>query len=529
MEPAETTPSHCPRGGEGKVGADEREDVGHSCADSCDSSTGLEQSSAATQQLGCSSARPGKQARPACSVHPDQDGSRDADVLVHVLNLFPDGGQTSGKLTSCPVPGPSPTLETGDQAAHAWCCSFTPPGGAEELDPKGCEPRPGRTMDLHCDKRASSLAPPTQDHRRCQDAEDTEESEFGAERWSADSQRSGRLQDASGSKGQQESLPALSQTFSLHDSVSEDLASSFDDLSVECLSADWEPNVSSLGSESQTDWDQTDQEEEEEEGGEVENYCYSDSFISAADYCSCSASQESSATSEPPHSAAAAEGSVLILGTLPPSDSFADFCTAPTQGSEEGQWAEFSHQGAQVQTASPSCQVQQLLLDSFPEEEHSSEKEEEGEGEEVLSLGRHLPDSQKMEETQHLRPTFHSIQKGMWWLQQDPHSADGVKFHWGGSQSNRSLLRCLGVEAENTGILEPTKDSTPAVCSPEHKAHAANTPPESQDARAPATDAVQVALSSSQPDWSSSSSRGLSSSTQVGTSPRRVPHFWGWK
>lgn len=56
--------------------------------------------------------------------------------------------------------------------------------------------------------------------------------------------------------------------------------------------------------------------------------------------------------------------------------------------------------------ASPSCQVQQLLLDSFPEEEHSSEKEEEGE--EVLSLGRHLPDSQKMEETQHLRPTFHS-------------------------------------------------------------------------------------------------------------------------
>lgn len=61
--------------------------------------------------------------------------------------------------------------------------------------------------------------------------------------------------------------------------------------------------------------------------------------------------------------------------------------------------------------ASPSCQVQQLLLDSFPEEEHSSEKEEEvedGEGEEVLSLGRHLPDSQKMEETQHLRPTFHS-------------------------------------------------------------------------------------------------------------------------
>lgn len=46
------------------------------------------------------------------------------------------------------------------------------------------------------------------------------------------------------------------------------------------------------------------------------------------------------------------------------------------------------------------------------------------------------------------------IQKGMWWLQQDPHSADGLRFHWGGSQSNRSLLRCLGVGAENTVSLK---------------------------------------------------------------------------
>lgn len=221
-----------------------------------------------------------------------------------------------------------------EQAGQTWCCTFTPTGGAEELNLKGCEPKPHCSMDLHCEKRASALATPTQDHHRCQ-SEDSEESELGAGCYSE------RHQDAAGSKGQQEELAALSQTFS----VSEDLASSFDDLSVECLSADWEPNVSSLGSESQTEWDQTDQEEDDEEGEDVEKY----SFISAADYRHCSASQESSAISEPSHSAAAAEGSVLILGTLPPSDSFADFCTAPTQGSEEGQWAEFSHQGAQVQ------------------------------------------------------------------------------------------------------------------------------------------------------------------------------------
>lgn len=224
---------------------------------------------------------------------------------------------------------------------HAWCCSFTPAGGVDELDLKGCEPRPGCTLDRHCEKRALPLALPTQDHYRCQ-SEDSEESELGAECWS------GRHQDTAGPMGQRESLAALPQPFSVYDSVSEDLASSFDDLSVECLSADWEPNVSSLGSESQTEWDQMDQEEDEEEGEEVKNHCCSDSFISAADYGICSASQESSATSEPSHSAAAAGGSVLILGTLPPSDSFADFCTAPTQISDEGQWAEFSHQGAQV-------------------------------------------------------------------------------------------------------------------------------------------------------------------------------------
>lgn len=221
-----------------------------------------------------------------------------------------------------------------EQAAHAWCCSFTPPGGAEVPDLKGCEPRPGGAADLHCENWAYALALPTQDpHQRPRQCQDAGQWEVGAE---------GR--SAARSKGQQENLPsALSQTVGVPDWACEDLASSLDDLSVECLSADWEPNVSSLGSDSQTDWDQTDQEEEEEE-----DYCYSDSFSSAADYRSCSASQEISATSEPPRPAAGADGSVLVLGNLPLSDSFADFCTASTQASQDGSWAEFSQQGVEV-------------------------------------------------------------------------------------------------------------------------------------------------------------------------------------
>lgn len=56
--------------------------------------------------------------------------------------------------------------------------------------------------------------------------------------------------------------------------------------------------------------------------------------------------------------------------------------------------------------ALPSCRVQQLLVDSFPEKEvPEAEEEEEGE---VLSLGRHMPDCQEREETQHIHSTFHS-------------------------------------------------------------------------------------------------------------------------
>lgn len=103
MEPAEITPSHIApgpvRAGDGMAGADERDEV--------------RQSSAATQQPGCSSTRPGKQPQPTCSAHSDQDSACDADGFVHVLNGFADGGQLSGKLTSCPALGPARVLETG--------------------------------------------------------------------------------------------------------------------------------------------------------------------------------------------------------------------------------------------------------------------------------------------------------------------------------------------------------------------------------------------------------------------------------
>lgn len=111
MEPAEIKPSHpAPMpvlGGDRKTGADEREEVGHSCADSCGSSISLRQLSAATQQPGCTPACPVKKPQPTCSVHLEQDGGHDADGFVRVRNVL------SEKFTSSPALGPHPVLETG--------------------------------------------------------------------------------------------------------------------------------------------------------------------------------------------------------------------------------------------------------------------------------------------------------------------------------------------------------------------------------------------------------------------------------
>lgn len=169
-------------------------------------------------------------------------------------------------------------------------------------------------------------APPSQDKYHCQP-----EDSHGAE-WSGDPQ------DTLGSLDQQ-SLDALAQTFQVYNSMSKDMASSLDDLSVECMSADWEPNVSSLGSGSHAEWEQDKEEGEREGDGEEGEDDHSNSYIRPA--------QLSAAAPQPFHPAIAPGSSILILGTLPASSSFANLCPPPIQ---QGQWPQFSHQGTQVQT-----------------------------------------------------------------------------------------------------------------------------------------------------------------------------------
>ncbi|XP_070697403.1 aftiphilin [Pempheris klunzingeri] len=677
--------------GDGETGSEEDEfgdfggfAVGMSCsptgfANSTDSPPSLRYPSPttkpATHQPKCSFNHPVEESQTTSAVNSESSRGQiyvegqdcNAESHVHFINGYSERDANSRTPTASAVGACPPREETGfadftvftEQAAHPWCCGFTPLDSTEQWDDRvngtnssnGLGERisdPGQEVIMdseprshcaykakenlctieHCEKRDAALVQPSQDHHRPQEApaaldfpsEEEEEKEFGKP---GDSQKERRLscnslqntemqEDGEAEEDREdreESISTLPQTLSVYESVSEDLASQCDDLSFEGPSADLEPNVSSLASQDdKADWDQTDDEDEE-----VGRHMHSDSFVNTSTanlrqskaekgfhYCDQSATQETSATSNQSQSGTHTEDTFADFrdchfeprsgqghtadagssGNLPPSDSFADFCSAPTREDGEESWAEFKDQRAQeegrawtqfreqvssLQTdgsteeeqdragqhgvsrryscqVSLSCRVQQLLMASFPEVEVPAVEGEE----EVLSLcallhARRLPESEEEEEEiPEQCPRSYWIQQEMWWPHQDLHGAVGLQFQWGGSHTNRTLLRCLGVDARNIvfigvkkqpvavpafalslGMLEPTKDSVPAVCSPGHTVVAAQAPPGPRDTPHPSTDSVQEALPSSQLDWSS---RGLSNS-QDGCSALNLDYF----
>ncbi|XP_060943284.1 aftiphilin-like [Limanda limanda] len=515
-----------------------------------------------------------------------------------------------------------------EQAAHPWCCGLSPlhstetwadqthgPGHEVVLD---SEPRSHCASESkgnvctkveHCEEREAAQDPPQPQRAAAafgfpSPRPHVREEGVGerVDRWRETSyclnyvQTSEVPEDGDLEKDRERSVSTVPQMISVYESASEDLESVADDFTFEGVSADLEPIVSSLASqEDQTDWDQTDAEDEEL-GNNWHSYSFGNSSGRKADlsqteaeqamcHCDQPATQETSATSNQAQSVTytgygfagfgdrgsdlvqAADVSVQSLGSLPPSDSFADFCSAPTQEAGEGSWAEFPDQrdeeegsqtpdrGSSLQSdgsteeeqdevgrcgaarrsscqVSLSCRVQRILCASFPEVEgEEEEEEEEDEEEEVLSLcahlhTRHLPQSEE-EKTPELSGA-QRVLRGLWWPHRDVHSAVGLHFQWSGSHTNRTLLRCLGVDTRNIlfigmkkqpvavpafasslGMLEPTKDAVAAVCTSGCKAVTAREPAGPQNQQDPSPDSVQGALPSSQRDWSS---RGLSSS-----------------
>ncbi|XP_071250598.1 aftiphilin-like isoform X2 [Salvelinus alpinus] len=232
-----------------------------------------------------------------------------------------------------------------------------------------------------------------------------------------------------------------------------------------------------------------------------------------------------------------------------------------TEEAEEKKGGESFQGGAAVRRdslqASLSIRLQRVLQTSFPavavpeldqereetgvegeetvvereetmEEEEETGMEEEDSGVEVLNvlslraLLETLDTQPEEEETKGLNHTTHWVPRGAWRQPQDLHDAVGLGFQWGGSHSNRALLRCLGMDTRNMlftgqrkqpvivpvfaaslGMLEPTKEPLRAASAAEKTAATTQALPGSQETTT--TSSIKGAPQPwSQFDWSSS-------------------------
>lgn len=316
-----------------------------------------------------------------------------------LTNGFSERGCSSRTQAASPEGVGSPGEQTGfadftvfsEQAVHPWCCGFTPSSSAAQWDgSKTSSSRPGRDVVMDSEPRPHGLKDcttgdhcegggvlPSQDHPQEAAAHlpsqsGKAEDDQSERRPSLDALRTLEMRfDAELEREDRDlSISAVPHTFSLYESASEDLASFCDDLSFDGPSLDLEPNVSSLASGDQTEWDQTDEEEveEEEEEEEQRNYSNSGSFLTQSkaekSFQDRSATQETSTTSTQSQDNFAdfkdcsweqrrdrgADGALQSLGNLPPSDSFADFCSAPTLEDGDAAWAEFKDPRAEDET-----------------------------------------------------------------------------------------------------------------------------------------------------------------------------------
>ncbi|XP_038816752.1 aftiphilin-like [Salvelinus namaycush] len=182
--------------------------------------------------------------------------------------------------------------------------------------------------------------------------------------------------------------------------------------------------------------------------------------------------------------------------------------------------------------------VEEETVEETGEETGMEEEEEEDSGAGVLNvlslraLLETLDTQPEEEETKGLNHTTHWVPRGAWRQPQDLHDAVGLGFQWGGSHSNRALLRCLGMDTRNMlftgqrkqpvivpvfaaslGMLEPTKEPLRAASAAEKTA--ATALPGSQETTTTSSIKQGAPQPWSQFDWSSS---GLGVNRLDGTS-----------
>lgn len=394
----------------------------------------------------------------------------------------------------------------GEQAAQAWCCGLS---GAEFWDSERITTQKGLSITsepkssaykskddiftkvYHCEKQTKSSQdfqnePHFQSEcghfvdlsvdKSCESHKERKHS-FNLN-FLLTSKETGQREER---KMKEKSVSTLSQTASLYDFV--DNASCDEGSSQDEPSEDFEPNVSSLASQEETDTDQ-DQTDDEEE---LRNYRLSRSFCNdyiwynlqtsstdvdtALFYQDHSAAQESSTTSMDPECEKHSEENQVFRGVslephmsqlqldegeeavcLPPSDSFADFCSAPSQEDRDCELFQDRQEafGQQCDVTSCQivlhCQVQQLFQDSFPQLVSAEDVEDYVYGLDALLF---VKDQNDHEEEEPRQSGLLCVPPGIRWPSQDILSVAGLQFQWAGSHINRCLHQCLGIDSKN--------------------------------------------------------------------------------
>ncbi|XP_077574510.1 aftiphilin a isoform X2 [Stigmatopora nigra] len=186
----------------------------------------------------------------------------------------------------------------------------------------------------------------------------------------------------------------------------------------------------------------------------------------------------------------------------------------PTQVTEGESWAAFGSENAaeeswhQAETSStvdednsrPSnealwSRVEKLLEASFP----------------LPARCPSPPSEERVASLAALLETPQDVNSGVWSRLQDIHEAVGLRYQWGGSYCNKTLLSCLGIDTRNIlftgqkkqplivpvyaaslGMLEPTKEPAKPVSAAEMIASIAQAPAETPNCNSCPADAAQV-------------------------------------
>lgn len=303
--------------------------------------------------------------------HVDVDGPTYKPESLHYSNGHADEDLGSEAFSASLVN--SPTEETGfadftlftKQAGHPWCCGFTEQwdGRAGEANISSGEQDAVRESEpktqhackndvctdvKHCEKRNAVLVQPPQGNHQPQEP-------------------------AALSFASVEEVQRLEAGVPQVVTASADQTSCCDGFSFERTSEEMEPQsparLASRGTQSIKATDEVEKTENCRHSvslvrSELTNRSLSESHLRHSNHYT---TQETSATSSRSHLtntqdkfAHVADGHLKhhkdhepvqtadvgteSLGNLPPSDSFADFCSVPTQEEEEGHWADFRHQ-----------------------------------------------------------------------------------------------------------------------------------------------------------------------------------------